>query len=96
MPHRSLAIALGLLVLLPAITRAQSEDMAPRMFQRFVQAQGRALRANDVAPGSRIEWGERRVKLRADLLAAWGGISGQAVSAGAAHTRRTETRGLSR
>ena len=74
MLHRSFAIACGLLALCSISAFAQSEDMAPRMFQRFVQAQGRALRANDVAPGSRIEWGERRVKLRADLLAAWGGF----------------------
>ncbi|MDA1054296.1 MAG: acetylxylan esterase [Planctomycetota bacterium] len=68
------AIALTAIVLLPLEGYAQSEDPAPHMFQRFVQAQGRELRAGDVAPATNAEWEQTRSKLRANLLEAWGGF----------------------
>jgi len=74
MLHRSFVIALGLFALCSTGAFAQSEDMGPRMFQRFVQAQGRELRAGDVAPATKAEWEQTRSKLRANLLKAWGGF----------------------
>ncbi len=71
---RSFASALGLVALCSTVAFAQSEDMAPRMFQRFVQAQGRELRAGDAAPATKAEWEQTRSKLRANLLQAWGGF----------------------
>lgn len=71
---RSLVVALGLSSLCSTGVLAQSEDMAPRMFQNFVKSQAKELRAGDVAPTSKAEWEQTRSKLRANLLAAWGGF----------------------
>lgn len=43
-------------------------------FQSFVQKQGLKLRENDSPPTSIGEWNERRLKLRENLLNAWGGF----------------------
>src|SRR5919204_4106184 len=44
----------------------------PRALDKFLQAQGRALRAGDRAPASRKDWEARRATLRAKMLAAMG------------------------
>lgn len=74
MPFRLFAFALGVVTLFSSNAHGQSEDMAPRLFQGFVQVQGRELRRQDAAPATKAEWDERRSKLRANLLKAWGGF----------------------
>jgi dienelactone hydrolase len=43
-----------------------------RSFDRFIQAQGKALRVGDPLPPSRLQWEQRRKALRESLLAALG------------------------
>jgi len=44
----------------------------PEAYDRFIQAQGLALRAKDLPPVNRREWDQRRGKLRQSMLAAMG------------------------
>ncbi len=56
---------------------AAAADVAPdqgQAFRAFVKAQAVALRANDNVPQNANEWQQRKSKLRANLLKAWGGF----------------------
>ena len=46
----------------------------PQTFDRFIQAQGQALRARDSAPTNRGAWATRRKAVRDGLLAAMGSL----------------------
>ena len=46
----------------------------PADFLAFIKSQGERLRANDVAPTNSDEWQARRMKLRENLVEAWGGF----------------------
>ncbi|MCX7418368.1 MAG: acetylxylan esterase [Planctomycetia bacterium] len=56
---------------------ATAADVAPDQgstFRNFVKVQAAALRADDAVPQSADEWQQRKTKLRASLLKAWGGF----------------------
>ena len=71
---RSSTLALGFLISLATQGFAQPDDSTTKLFQRFVQQQGRDLRQHDAAPVTKADWEQTRSKLRANLLAAWGGF----------------------
>ena len=71
---RSGVLALGFVIVSAARGFAQSEEPASKHFQRFIQQQGRDLRAQDAAATTQADWEQARVQLRANLLTAWGGF----------------------
>ena len=71
---RSSTLALGFLISLATQGFAQPDDSPAKLFQRFVQQQGRDLRNHDTAPATKADWEQTRSKLRANLLEAWGGF----------------------
>ena len=71
---RSNTLALGFLISLATQGFAQPDDSTAKLFQRFVQQQGRDLRQHDAVPATKADWEQTRSKLRANLLQAWGGF----------------------
>src|SRR5262249_29744387 len=55
-----------------AMIDAEFPSPDPEAFNRWIQAQGSALRAKDLPPATRREWDQRRPKLRQSILDAMG------------------------
>ncbi len=74
---RNLCVLWGVIVVCASFTAVRAEEPAPdkgQTFLAFIKAQAAALRANDQAPADAAEWQQRRMKLRENLLRAWGGF----------------------
>jgi cephalosporin-C deacetylase-like acetyl esterase len=72
---------LSLLVLLLACSSVRGVDpVGPsgKEYLGFVKKQAADLRAQDPPPATREEWNRQKAKLRANLLAAWGGFPADA------------------
>ena len=61
-------------VLFAGRTSAQESTPPEKQFLTFIKAQAAAFREHDQAPADVNEWQQRRTKLRANLLKAWGGF----------------------
>ncbi|MFO0901676.1 MAG: alpha/beta hydrolase family protein [Pirellulales bacterium] len=72
-----LVLTLAMSLLAVGVVHAQDDAAASapdKMFLQFIRQQAAALRANDESPKSREQWEQRRVALRKQLEASWGGF----------------------
>ena len=74
MRWQSWLVLIGLALGVGRELTAQEAPKPEQQFLAFIKAQAAALRANDPPPANVAEWQQRRMKLRENLLKAWGGF----------------------
>ncbi len=67
-------VLIGLILGTGVASKAQDAPKPEQQFLAFIKSQAAALRANDQPPADANEWRQRQMKLRENLLKAWGGF----------------------
>ena len=69
-----LAAVLATVSMAVSVSCVSAQEALSQQFNSFVKRQAAALRSDDAAPATALEWAKVRTDLRAELLRAWGGF----------------------